>query len=67
MDRTFNVFNVNVLVMKNYKTDLIKENIAKERGYHLMKFWESEIKSDFESVKSKIIKEIQIRKIYEIN
>lgn len=41
------------------KTDLIKERVAKERGFTLIRFWESEIKSDFELVKSKILQEIQ--------
>jgi very-short-patch-repair endonuclease len=47
------------------KTDLIKEGVAKERGFKLIRFWESEIKTDFEFVKSKILHEINIRKIHE--
>lgn len=41
------------------RTDSIKENIAKERGFKLLRFWESEIKADFEVVKTKILEEIK--------
>jgi very-short-patch-repair endonuclease len=40
----------------NKKTDAHKNQIAKERGFTLLRFWESEIKSDFELVKEKILR-----------
>jgi len=54
-------------VEDNKIVDSHKNEIAKERGFTLLRFWESEIKADFESVKSKILHEIQIRKIHEID
>lgn len=41
------------------RTDLIKESVAKERGFKLLRFWESDIKKDFELVKCEILQVIE--------
>lgn len=46
-------------VNQNKKIDADKSLIANERGFKLLRFWESEIKEDFQLVKDKIVKEIK--------
>lgn len=44
------------------ETDKLKTEVANERGYDVIRFWESEIHQNFESVKLKILSEIETRR-----
>lgn len=43
--------------------DVLKTKIAKEHGYDIIRFWQSEIEQNFDLVKNKILTEINNRKI----
>lgn len=47
----------------NKEADLIKNELAESNGFHLLRFWGSDVKNDFDAVKTKILQEIESRKI----
>ena len=36
------------------ENDRLKEKIAESKGYKIIRFWESEIKSSFDEIKNKV-------------
>ena len=50
---------INWMQMKNKQNDLLKDWVAKNKGYKLIRIWESEIKDDKSSVRAKIKKVIR--------
>jgi G:T-mismatch repair DNA endonuclease (very short patch repair protein) len=50
---------INWMQMKNKQNDLLKNWVAKNKGYTLIRVWESEIKDDLPAVRAKIRKVIR--------
>lgn len=44
--------------------DNIKNRIAKENGYKIIRFWEYDIHKNFDLVRTKIINEINEKKLF---
>tara|TARA_Y100000310_G_scaffold344859_1_gene460061 strand:- start:712 stop:1212 length:501 start_codon:yes stop_codon:yes gene_type:complete len=50
---------INWMQMKNKQNDLLKNWVAKSKGYTLIRIWESEVKDDLLAVRAKIRKVIR--------
>lgn len=50
---------INWMQMKNKQNDLLKDWVAKNKGYKLIRIWESDIKDDLPAVRAKIRKTIR--------
>ena len=44
----------NFMQLKNKQNDMIKNWVAKNAGYKLIRIWEKEIEEDYEGIKNKI-------------
>jgi very-short-patch-repair endonuclease len=44
----------NFMQLKNKQNDMIKNWVAKNAGYKLIRIWEKDIEEDYEGIKNKI-------------
>ena len=52
------IFNANKVGIR------IKNRIAKENGFELLRFWECDINRNFENIKNKIIEKINAENLF---